>query len=160
MRIIVLSDSHGDFARADSVVSRNIGYCDMVIHLGDGEDDVRKLREKYQQLIIHSVRGNCDYDNSVPASLVVSAGGVRIFCTHGHRCRVHYGTELLSENAIANDCLIALFGHTHSRCEETYGGIYLMNPGSCARPRDGRQPSFGVVEILKDGSIITGVYDV
>ena len=51
---------------------------------------------------------------------------------------------------------IALFGHTHLRLErylppERDGErpLWLFNPGSISRPREGR-PSYGIIDILRD----------
>ena len=159
MRIVVMSDSHGDFAQAEKIVRKNLGHCDMFIHLGDGERDVDRLRTAYPNLDIRHVKGNCDYGDESPSAAVVTAGGVRIFCTHGHRYNVKSGLDILCENARNNDCRIALFGHTHSRLETVYGGIFVLNPGSCACPRDGNKPSFGTIEIVS-GKIVTGIFEV
>ncbi len=159
MRIVVMSDSHGDYTAAASVVKRNLGHCDLFIHLGDGERDVERLRVNYPSIDIRHVSGNCDYSGESPGTTVVSAGGIMIFCTHGHRHGVKSGVEKLCSDAEKKGCRIALFGHTHSRFEGTFNGIYVMNPGSCACPRDGKKPSFGVIEIV-DGRIVAGIYDV
>ena len=159
MRIVVMSDSHGDLSQVLKVVKRNIGFCDMFIHLGDGERDIDRLRVMYPNEDIRHVRGNCDYSDDSPSVSVINADGIRIFCTHGHRYNVKSGVEILAQNAEKNACRIALYGHTHARLETVCNGIFVMNPGSCACPRDGKPPSFGVIEI-KDGKFVTGIYDV
>ncbi len=46
---------------------------------------------------------------------------------------------------------IILFGHTHVGMEKNVRGITLFNPGSITLPRDGKGPSYGVLEIEEDG---------
>ena len=43
MRILVTSDTHGDFGRLRRAILAQQG-ADIVIHLGDGGDDVEKVR--------------------------------------------------------------------------------------------------------------------
>ena len=147
VRIIVISDSHGDYTALESIVERNLGKADIFIHLGDGERDSDRICLKYPHIDFRRVAGNCDYASMLPDSLVVDVDGARIFCAHGHRHFVKGGTETIRSVARDNDCNIVLFGHTHERYSATEDGMYVMNPGSCASPRDGQPPSFGSIEI-------------
>ena len=38
-------------------------------------------------------------------------------------------------------------------------GIYIMNPGSASSPRDGKKPSYGIIDITKSG-ILMNIADV
>ena len=159
MRIVVISDSHGASDSLRKVVSRNIGFCDFFIHLGDGERDVDSVRSDFPQADIRFVRGNCDYESNAPGTLVIPAcDGIKIFCTHGNRYHVHSSPMQICYAAEEQGCRIALFGHTHCRFTAESGGIYLMNPGSLSLPRDGMPPSFGCIDI-KDGNIVLSVSD-
>lgn len=158
VRIIVMSDSHGNYGALEKIVELNLGHADMFIHLGDGENETDRLRMKYPHLDIRSVAGNCDYASLLPDYMVVSANGTRIFCAHGHRCYVKSGLELIRSLARDNRCKVVLFGHTHERYLSYEDGIYIMNPGSCSCPRDGRSPSFGSIDITPKG-ILTNIAD-
>ena len=46
---------------------------------------------------------------------------------------------------------LVLFGHLHVRIDETAEGVRIFNPGSAAKPRDGRAPSFGLIDIFESG---------
>ncbi len=61
------------------------------------------------------------------------------------------------EEAIAEDCNIVLHGHTHVRRNEYRNGVYLMNPGSAAQPRDGMPPSYAYIDYEKGGIFISHV---
>ncbi|MCI7805035.1 MAG: metallophosphoesterase family protein, partial [Oscillospiraceae bacterium] len=53
---------------------------------------------------------------------------------------------------------IALYGHTHERFCAYEDGLYIMNPGSTSCPRDGRKPSFGIIDVSPSG-IMTNIID-
>lgn len=158
VRIIVMSDSHRKYSAVEKIVEANLGRADMFIHLGDGEGEIDMIRRKYPHLDIRNVAGNCDYASMLPDRLIVGAGGARIFCAHGHRYFVKGGTETIRSVARDNGCNIVLFGHTHERYQSYEDGIYIMNPGSCACPRDGKPPAYGYIDITDKG-IITNIVD-
>ena len=158
MRIIVMSDSHRNYHAIEKVISKNLGNADIFVHLGDGEDEVDPLRLKYPHLDIRCVSGNCDYMSSSPDFFIIDVKGARIFCTHGHRYFVKGGTETLRSIARDNKCNVVLFGHTHERYQSYEDGIYIMNPGSCSCPRDGKSPSYGFVDVTDKG-IITNIVE-
>ncbi|MGN0641799.1 MAG: metallophosphoesterase family protein [Huintestinicola sp.] len=153
-----MSDSHGSKQALDRVFEKTADSGNIFIHLGDGERELDMIRSDYPNLDIRHVAGNCDYDSISPSMTVIEAAGVRILCTHGHRYHVKYGTELLRSVARDNGCQVILFGHTHCRYQSYEDGIYIMNPGSCACPRDGSKPSFGIVDIVPNG-IFTNIAD-
>lgn len=159
IRIVVMSDSHGNYPAVESIIDRNLGHADIFIHLGDGERDTDRVLPKYPNLDFRRVAGNCDYSSMLPDCLVVDVVGARILCVHGHRHFVKGGTEMIRSIARDKNCNVVLFGHTHERYTSFEDGIYMMNPGSCSTPRDGKKPSFGVVEIYEYG-IFTNIADV
>ncbi|MCM1024181.1 MAG: metallophosphoesterase [Prevotella sp.] len=156
MRIIVMSDSHGNAAALERIVSDNPN-ADMFIHLGDGEREVAEIRIKHPNINLISVRGNCDWGMESPDYAVAECGiaadgePVKIFCTHGHRYYVKDGTETLRSIARDKGCRAALFGHTHERYIACEDGIDVMNPGSCSCPRDGMKPSYGYIDVTENG---------
>ena len=156
MRILVLSDSHGRNYGMFSVVDKHYSEINAVIHLGDLVSDAEELVRKYPYLPVCTVAGNCDlYGFSKDDyEKTVEYGGVKIFMCHGHTCGVKGSLGLLRSKAEQNGAKIALFGHTHLPLVEEKGGIILMNPGSISEPRDGRAPSYGMVEI-ENGEVVS-----
>ena len=156
MKIVVMSDSHGNVRALQKIFDRMADSADMFIHLGDGEADIERMKEKYPALKIYNVAGNCDWSSMAPSFKVIEADGVKLFACHGHNHGVKYGYERLFFTAIENGCKLAMFGHTHERFEyyNSEHGIYLYNPGSCSSPHDGNKPSFGVVDITKSGIVL------
>lgn len=151
MKILVVSDTHGDSERLLEVADENKDF-DVLIHLGDGERDFRDLEVKYPNKGLVYVGGNCDYGIH-PNEHVAIAKGQKFFCCHGHRYGVNYGIELLANAAIENECGFALYGHTHVPKIETLNGVQVMNPGSLTLPRGGSKRSYGVIEISDRGDV-------
>ncbi len=149
MKILVVSDTHGDSGRLKEVLNQNNDF-DMLIHLGDGERDFRDVQALHPAKGMVYVAGNCDYGTH-PEEHIAIAGGQKIFCCHGHRYGVNFGIELLTTAALRNECMIALYGHTHVPKIETLNGVQVMNPGSLTLPRGGSERSFGVIEISENG---------
>ncbi|HOC34138.1 MAG: Phosphodiesterase YfcE [Firmicutes bacterium ADurb.BinA205] len=156
MRVIVISDTHGNYPALEKVFMRNTD-ADWLIHLGDGERELDRFVVSHPELsqkIIH-VAGNCDYNSLSPEHFILPLpGGHRILATHGHLYGVNSSRERLKMLARANKCDIILFGHTHERFECTENGFKIMNPGSASCPRDGRPPSFGHIDISPAGIVL------
>ena len=71
---------------------------------------------------------------------------------------VKSSVEPLKKIAREKGANILLYGHTHARFNEYDNGLYTMNPGSVSCPRDGNRPSFGIIDIAKNG-IVTNIVD-
>ena len=111
---------------------------DAVLHLGDHTDDADDIRRAFPALTIYHVRGNNDFDMSVPMNAVVTPGGVRIYMTHGHRERVGMlSSGIVPQRAREEGCTLAFFGHTHRMMLERENGLWVCNPGSISLPRGG-----------------------
>lgn len=87
---------------------------------------------------------------TVPAYQVIRAAGMDVFLTHGHRYSVDVSPEILVEAARAKDCGIAMYGHTHFPFFGKSGKMYILNPGSAARPRGNSSAGFAVLSIDSD----------
>lgn len=156
MRLIVFSDTHGSFSAAHEIVERNQNPCTFIF-LGDGEKEINKLKIIYPETTILKVSGNCD-SSYTPDSDLLQVGKVKVFFTHGHRYNVKYETDTLYEKAKELDAQVVLFGHTHIRHYEYRDGIHILNPGSAALPKDGKDPSYAFVDICP-GGIMCGHVD-
>ncbi|MGN0182323.1 MAG: metallophosphoesterase family protein [Candidatus Ornithomonoglobus sp.] len=142
IRILVFSDTHGKIDLCKQAI-KNIP-CDLILHAGDINRDVRTLIKEFPDKEIHFVQGNNDFYDSVAYDDVVEVGGKRIFLTHGHNYRVKYEADYrtLAAQAKRNNCDMAVFGHTHTEYEGETNGIRLLNPGSA---RFGK--TYGIIEI-------------
>ena len=96
------------------------------------------------------------------------AGKIFFLC-HGHRHLTsnYLGSpfKTLINQAVSKNCDVALFGHTHSKYEafippdelpvKRENGLYLFNPGSISRPRDGDAPSYGIIDVRDNGILFS-----
>ena len=102
MRILVLSDTHGDFHSLKRALDARTD-ADAIIHCGDGFEQFKYIQQTQADKIIVGVRGNCDWSCDLP------------------------NTELVREQKAD----ILLFGHTHQAMTDYYEGLHIMNPGTC-----------------------------
>ena len=123
---------------------------DVVIHLGDGAREAGQMSDAYPNREFFIVSGNCDMGVMAPDELLIEKRGVRIFLTHGHKYSVKFGLDRLISAAEKAGAQILLFGHTHAQQNTYTDGLYILNPGSLAHPRDGR-PSYGYIDITPAG---------
>lgn len=150
MRILVISDSHGNNDDVKQVI-KQVGSIDMLIHLGDIERGADYI-ESLAQCETHMVAGNNDYGLNLPASDSFTIGDKNVFITHGHRFYVGGGVEHLREFAKENEYDLVMFGHTHVPYFERKDGVTILNPGSLSYPRqDGRQRTFTIIEVDDKG---------
>ena len=149
MRILVTSDTHGDPASLRRAILAQ-HKADILIHLGDGGDDVERVRFSFPNKTILQVRGNCDWGSSVPESGEYTAEGKKIFYTHGHNYGVKSGDYTIISEARSRKADILLFGHTHQSREDYEEGLYIMNPGRLS----GWEPTYGIIDITEQGIVL------
>lgn len=147
MRLLVLSDSHGDEHSLSLAISKN-PEADAIIFLGDGLADILRAKDKIKNKMLTIVRGNCDYTfEDYPLLAVEPFANNLVYCTHGHSEKVKFTYEILKEKAREKNAAVALFGHTHMPYTEYEDGLYLLNPGSV------KNNSCGIVDITDSGII-------
>ena len=132
MKILVISDTHGDIKRAVNLVS-SIKGIDLIIHCGDNKRDAEKLAERFPGIEVIAVNGKCDMHMGTDFTIVKTNAG-DIFVTHGHDYGVGY-----------YDCRAICFGHTHKPLCVERDGVLIVNPGSLSEPRGGSEPSCAVI---------------
>ena len=155
MKILVISDSHDRRDLVKKCIMQN-SQAEVVIHLGDCVSDTDGLRFSFPDRMFVNVRGNNDFEPDVPISQIITLEGVKLFITHGHRYGVNYGLESLISSACNENAQICLYGHTHTPYNKYHNGLYVMNPGSLAYPREVRYASFGLIELCPQG-IMTNI---
>ena len=143
MKILVISDTHGDIKRAVNLVSSIKGIA-LIIHCGDNKRDAEKLAERFPDIEVIAVSGNCDMHMGVDFTIVDTEAG-DIFVTHGHDYGVNHNLSDIVEAAKDYDCKAMCFGHTHKPLCVEHDGVLIVNPGSLSEPRGGSEPSCAVI---------------
>ena len=144
MRILVVSDSHGNYTALSQTVRRE--KPDRVLHLGDGGSELEKLAAARPELPLCCVRGNCDWGSDLPVSTTLDLAGHRLFLTHGHEYGVRMSLDRLLLAAQLAGAEAALYGHTHVQHYEVRQGMTVLNPGSI-----GQSGAYAVLEITDAG---------
>ena len=142
MKILVLSDSHGNLTNMEQAVERT--NPNLIVHLGDCWRDGERLHEHFPEIPLEQVPGNCDFRPGEPAEKLLILRDKRILICHGHT----YGVKqsLLNAGYAAEQQALDLcpFGHTHRPLVDMRGRTLFLNPGSIG---DYAHPFYGVVTI-------------
>lgn len=147
MRILVISDTHGDIDKAEEVIKKIEGI-NLIIHLGDYFRDAQKLSSIFPNIPIEYIYGNSDFMiEDVPAEKLLEYNGKKIFITHGHRYSVKWDYDKLYKKAEEMQADVLLFGHTHVGHITHKDHYYVINPGSISDPRDDSNESYAIIEL-------------
>ncbi len=156
MKLIIMSDSHGNLRAVQKVLALHED-ADAIIHLGDGEREVNTLLQKlpWLQEKLHYVQGNCDSGvlvlQAVRQLALTLPYGHRIFAAHGDYYQVKYSTARMAHEARTRGADLLLYGHTHVSDCRYEDGLYIINPGSVSCPRDGKPPSYALMDVSESG---------
>jgi len=147
MKILVFSDSHDYCERmvqiTKSFTAKNAAL-DYIIHLGDLVHDAQYLREKFPDIPVLSVCGNCDFSyDAKEYEKEFELGGKKFFILHGHTKSL----ETLKPLGRQKGYDIILYGHLHVPKEDYHDGTHIINPGSIYNNRDRRGKSYCVIDI-------------
>ena len=132
MKILLASDSHGDYQALDQLAAKYPNI-DLYLHAGDSEQDEFSIKP------FISVRGNCDHYYDFPNCLIIPSPFGNIYVQH---------TPYVSKSVInEHNAKIVIHGHTHVRRNETKNGILFINPGAISYARDKFNGSYAIIEI-------------
>lgn len=128
LRILVLSDSHGDrHAVREAILAQPSAR--LIVHLGDGERDMERLVGAGDRARVVQVRGNADFGSLSPATVTEIVESKRVLCVHGYAQDVKCGDSGLLAAARDAKADLVLFGHTHEQRVDCVDGLWLLNPG-------------------------------
>ena len=152
MRMVVISDTHHDLESIRSFL-HVINSADYLVHLGDCNDDIDRLRQEIKTPNIIKVRGNCDFASNEPINKIVEINNIKYLFTHGHAFNVNSSLLSLRFYAEENECKYVFYGHTHVPATDYIYSMTFYNPGSTSKPRAGSPKSYAIVE-EKDGKVV------
>lgn len=161
MKILIISDIHGDYKNLDSIITKE--SFDKLIVLGDLlpysydydddlEDKIMNLLSKYKNKLV-LIKGNCDkyinfeaYGLYAHEEISLTLNNHIVTFTHGHL----YNKGFLP--SYHGDIFIS--GHTHIPLLIKEKNIIYANPGSIGRPRGISKKSYIIFDdnkiIIKD----------
>ena len=136
MRILVVSDTHGDNYALEQVALREHGI-DIYLHAGD----VCAPKESISPFA--AVRGNCDgyFREDYKTSYECQT-------PYGKLHMEHYPLRDITEASLETEGVkIFIHGHTHVREQRCDGGVYTFCPGSLSFPRDNGKGTYLILDI-------------
>lgn len=165
MKIAILSDTHGSLTAFNRVLEI-AGPCDLILHAGDilYHGPRNPLPEGYspQELAgaINALKvpfvaaaGNCDAPIDQALLSVPIQAPYALLYLENYKILVSHGDDPSLEELIQLarkwNIKLLIAGHTHVKQLEKTEGLILLNPGSCALPKDG----IASMAMLEDSTI-------
>ena len=149
MKLLIFSDSHGNVANMEDVV--RLERPDRILHLGDLVRDAQSLQEKFPEIPVTFVPGNCDgYRPDLPDQRLFTLEGCKLLMTHGHIYQVKMGAWAAMRAAREAGAGLLFFGHTHEAFCEFQNGLWVVNPGSIGSLA---RPTYAVAILVEDGAV-------
>ncbi|WP_078379492.1 metallophosphoesterase [Sutcliffiella halmapala] len=142
MKVVIVSDNHGQKEVLQQIKTRHHEDVDHFIHCGDSELPLKSGEMNG----FDAVRGNCDFDSNYPEQLTKKIEENRLFVTHGHLYQVKSSLLPLRYAAEEVGANVVCFGHSHIAGAEYLDGILFVNPGSIALPRMTRDKTYAIIE--------------
>ncbi len=150
MRILVLSDSHGQALSMKKAIEAQ-PTAEVIVFLGDGHRDLEYCKSLFPEKTYYAVKGNNDFHCDYPLRQIIELYGKRIYIAHGHYEYVKSSAARILTKARENECSIALHGHTHLQKTDYYDGTYIFCPGALYNDE------YGVIDITDNGIICIGM---
>lgn len=150
MKVLVISDTHGDIDLLRCILKKHKNEFTTCFHLGDSEGD-NEIRSLIPDLRI--VRGNCDFFVNASDHLLIDLGRHKCLLTHGHLFDAKRGHDYLIRAAKETGADHVFYGHTHKALINKEDEITIANPGSLTYPKGGNPPSYIVLTVDNDGDI-------
>lgn len=142
IRLLIVSDNHGEQGISDEAYGRNAG--ELNIHLGDSEfhyDDTEMSN-------FHRVKGNVDGDTRYPIEEYNEEA--KAFYTHGHFYDIKKNRHKLAERAKEYGAKYAFYGHSHVAKAENVNGVYCINPGSISLSKGDLAETYAALDTETD----------
>lgn len=155
VKLVVMSDSHGDRGVVENIKQQYAGQVDAIFHNGDSELPTADPIWAGIQV----VQGNCDWGATYPERLVTTLPGLTIAQTHGHLQAINFTWDKLAYFAQEAQADLCLYGHLHQAAAWQEAGIVFVNPGSVLQPRGQVQEKLYAVIEADETSIRVAFYD-
>ena len=151
MRILVVSDTHGDFYSLKKALE-NERSAQIIIHCGDSKGELEEIKLCYPDKAFICIRGNCDFGSTLAYEETRVIENKKLFITHGHMYNTKMSLYPVCCKAREEKADIVVFGHTHQALAEYDDGLYILNPGSLG----GYNATYAYIDICEQG-IVTNI---
>ena len=149
MKILLVSDNHGDKSILKTIMQRFGNQVDGLFHCGDSN-----LASSLPIMTnFRTVMGNTDQGMNYPKVITQQIGDQVVTVTHGHLYHVNMTMTPLLLLAQETQADVVAFGHTHQLAVTMEDNRLLINPGSISYPRGQYADiggTFAIVEATKD----------
>ena len=152
IKVLVLSDSHGDVENMCRAV--DLTRPRMALFLGDGWRDADIVSQRYPDLPLEKVPGNCDYRVHEAAVRLITIADKLVMMCHGHTLGVKTNLSMLLREALDRKADAVLFGHTHEPFVDIRSGVVMLNPGSIGSYS---RPTYGTLT-FRDGQCLPATH--
>lgn len=154
MKILIISDNHGDQEILEQITARWQDQVDLMIHCGDSEmAPTLSVMKRFKVAVL----GNNDLGLDYPLEQTVEKAGQRVYATHGHRYQVNSTLTPLMLKGQEQQAAMVCYGHTHQLAVTEAEGMLMINPGSISLPRGSYAHlggTFAVVELNPDRFVV------
>lgn len=145
MKVLLVSDNHGDVQILKTIQERFAKRVDGMFHCGDSNvEPTDPVMARFQTVV-----GNTDWGLDYPKVITQTFGDQRITVTHGHLYQVNTTMTPLLLLAKETGADVLAYGHTHQLAVTVEDHRLLINPGSISQPRGqyaGIGGTFAIVE--------------
>lgn len=134
----------------------------MVIDIVDGcvaeKDAVQKYGASYIGITQALTERTIRFMRNSLDKIELMEDGIRIIAVHGSidnhlNGRIYPDSQINDDEGYCNfDYIVE--GHTHFRMVRKVGPAFIINPGSVGQPRDGKHPSFAVMDTAEKRVVI------
>lgn len=131
MKVLLVSDNHGDEQILQKIHRQFLGKVDAFFHCGDSNlRPTEPVMKNFQTVV-----GNTDWGIDYPRVITQQIDHQTITVTHGHLYHVNSSlTPLLLLSKETNADVVA-YGHTHQLAVTVEDQRLFINPGSISQPR-------------------------
>lgn len=146
MKVLLVSDNHGDERVLQKITTHFQGRVDALFHCGDSNlEPSNPVMKNFQ-----TVTGNTDWGIDYPKVITKQVGEQTITVTHGHLYQVNSSLTPLLLLAKERNADVIAYGHTHQLAVSQEDHRLFINPGSISIPRGEYaylQGTFAIVEL-------------
>ncbi len=149
-KILLISDSHGDWDVVSKIFEKEEGNYDFSIFLGD----FVRQEQYYINNFDIAVPGNNDWSSELSRKVeFVINDQLKAIAFHSEEFGYFNRDQKMAQWAHAQKIDIIFCGHTHVPKFVKINNVTIINPGSCSLPRSKEGKTYAILEIENDNNL-------